>query len=279
MAEKKKRDNKVQVCQSNDLIEAIYEEGLTATEHKIIRYAVAKINKSPDQFPNVSFTVLEFINAAGLSGNSYHGKVKKIVGELKRKQIRIKPREHDWGFPWFKEIIYKNGMVHITFNDLIKSYLIYLSEQEKYTKYAFATIGHMQSPYTIRLFELLQQYAMIGHRKIKLEKLKELLGVKGKYKEYGHFKSRILQSVKKELDNINVLTFTFEEIKMVRRVDEIYFDIKINDDLNTAGNVKEDELKTFSEKQANKKENQEEKMTNKTIDITLRISLKDETDK
>ncbi|WP_077595969.1 replication initiation protein [Oceanobacillus kimchii] len=272
MAEKNKKDTEEQVCQSNDLIEAIYEEGLTATKHKIIRYAVAKINKSPDHFPNISFTVLEFINAAGLSGNGYHGKIKKIVGELT--QIRIKPREHKGWFPWFKEIIYKNGMVHITFNDLIKPYLICLSEQEKYTKYVFATIGHMQSPYTIRLFELLQQYATIGYRKIKLEKLKELLGVKGKYNEYGHFKSRILQSVKKELDNINVLTFTFEEIKFVRKVDEINFEIKINDDLNMEGNVKEDEIKKFFEKWEYREVKQED-LADKTVEITLRISVKD----
>lgn len=132
----------------------------------------------------------------------------------------------------------------------------------------------MQSPYTIRLFELLQQYATIGYRKIKLEKLKELLGVKGKYNEYGHFKSRILQSVKKELDNINVLTFTFEEIKFVRKVDEINFEIKINDDLNMEGNVKEDEIKKFFEKWEYREVKQED-LADKTVEITLRISVKD----
>ena len=267
MAEK---NNKVQVCQSNDLVEAIYEDELTATEHKVIRYATAKINMSPDHFPNVSFSVPEFINAAGLSGQGYHSRVKKIVGELTKKRIRIKTEEQEW-FAWFKELIYKSGMVYITFNDLIKPHLI-ISEQEKYTKYAFATIGHMKSPYTIRLFELLQQYAVIGERTIKVEKLKEHLGVKSKYNQYSHFKSKILQRVKEELDEINVLTYTFEEIKVGRRVDAIKFEIKISDDLNLAVNVKEDEVKACSENWGYKKK-EVKNFVNKTVEITLRISL------
>ncbi|RHW31866.1 replication initiation protein [Oceanobacillus profundus] len=248
MGEKIKKENRVQVYQANDLVEAIYEDDLTATEHKIIRYAAAKINKSPDHFPNVSFTVTEFINAAGISSKSYHSKVKKMAGELTRKRIRIKTEDEEGWFPWFKGIVYRSGMVHITFNDLIKPYLINLTEQGRYTKYSFPTIGNMQSPYTIRLFELLQQYAPIGKRTFELDKLKEHLGVKDKYKQYGHFKSRILMRVKEELDDINVLTYDFEEIKEGRKTAKIKFDIKITDSLDLGGNLKEEDIKVFLEK-------------------------------
>ena len=229
---KKNTEKRLQIYQSNDLVEAIYEDDLTATEHKIIRYAAGKIVKSPEHFPNVSFTVTEFIKAAGLSGNSYYSKVSKIASELTKKRIKIKTDSQVGWFPWFKGIVYKDGMVHIQFNDVIEPYLINLTEQGRYTKYDFPTIGHMQSPYTIRLFELLQQYVKIQKRSFRLDKLKEHLGVGDKYKQYGHFKSRILLKTQEELNDINVLTFDFREIKNGRRVEEIEFDIHIKDTIS-----------------------------------------------
>ncbi|CDQ41944.1 replication initiation protein [Virgibacillus salexigens] len=242
---KKDIEKKIQVYQSNDLVEAIYEDDLTATEHKIIRYAAGKIVKSPEHFPNVSFTVSEFVNAAGLSGNSYYSRVNKIAGELTKKRIMIKTESEVGWFPWFKGIVYRGGMVHIQFNEVIEPYLINLTERGRYTKYDFPTIGEMQSPYTIRLFELLQQYAKIGRRTFKLDKLKEHLGVGDKYKQYGHFKSRVLLKAQEELKDINVLTFEFEEVKHGRKVDQIEFDIKITDTIPMDENVKEDEIKNF----------------------------------
>lgn len=245
---KKNTEKRLQIYQSNDLVEAIYEDDLTATEHKIIRYAAGKIVKSPEHFPNVSFTVTEFIKAAGLSGNSYYSKVSKIASELTKKRIKIKTDSQVGWFPWFKGIVYKDGMVHIQFNDVIEPYLINLTEQGRYTKYDFPTIGHMQSPYTIRLFELLQQYVKIQKRSFRLDKLKEHLGVGDKYKQYGHFKSRILLKTQEELNDINVLTFDFREIKNGRRVEEIEFDIHIKDTISMDENVKEEEVKAFLER-------------------------------
>ncbi|GLO68477.1 replication initiation protein [Oceanobacillus kimchii] len=242
-------EKKIQVYQSNDLVEAIYEDDLSATEHKIIRYAAGKITNSPNQFPDVSFTVSEFVKAAGLNGQGYYSRVEKLADELTKKRIKIHTVDNDIGwFPWFKSIIYRkgSGVVDIQFNDVIQPYIMNLTQSGRYTKYDFPTIGEMQSPYTIRLFELLQQYAKIGKRTIKVETLKEHLGVGGKYKQYGHFKSRILLKVQEELNEINVLTFEFEEIKKGRKVDEIKFTIRITD-IPFEGDIKEEEVKAFIE--------------------------------
>lgn len=245
---KKNTEKKMQVYQSNDLVEAIYEDDLTATEHKIIRYAASKIVKSPEHFPNVSFTVSEFVKAAGLSGNSYYSRVNKIASELTKKRIMIKTESEVGWFPWFKGIVYRGGMVHIQFNDVIEPYLMNLTEQGRYTKYDFPTIGSMQSPYTIRLFELLQQYVRIQKRTFQIDKLKEHLGIGDKYKQYGHFKSRVLLKAQEELKDINVLTFDFQEVKNGKRVEQIEFDIKITDTISMDENVKEEEIKDFLEK-------------------------------
>ncbi|WP_176449246.1 replication initiation protein [Lentibacillus sp. CBA3610] len=123
-SKEKNTEKKMQIYQSNDLVEAIYEDDLTATEHKIIRYAAGKVSKSPESFPDVSFTISEFIKVAGISGNDYHAKVEKIMDELTKKNIMIKTELQSGWFPWFKGIVYEDDMVHIQFNDVIEPYLM-----------------------------------------------------------------------------------------------------------------------------------------------------------
>lgn len=214
----------VMVVQSNDLIEAYYSSDLTATEHKIIRYAASKIKQNPKQFPRVEFTVTEFLDAAGIKGNAYHSKIKQVTKQLASKTIDISPNDESGAyFPWFSGIVYMNGMVYIEFNEKIKPLLLHL--EGEYTKYSYRYIGDMKSGYSIRLFELLKQYAPIGRRRIKVDTLKKMLGIADKYEKYAQFKLRVLNQAKKELDKKEGLTFEFEEIKQGRKVTELIFHI------------------------------------------------------
>lgn len=214
------------VYQSNDLVEAIYDSDLTATEHKILRYAASKIRENSIDFPDVKFTVKEFMEAAGIKSNRYHQQFEKIADELTRKRIKIKNNEEIGWFPWLSALRYKNGVIYLSFNIHIKELIFEL--KNGYTRYEFNYIGNMRSPYTIRLFELIKQYAKIGRRRLKVDTLKQMLGVGDKYKQYGQFKLRVLQQAKKELDKKESLTFTFDEIKEGRKVVEIILNIKVN---------------------------------------------------
>lgn len=214
------------IVQSNNLIEAFYDSDLTATEHKIIRYAASKIKKKPDMFPNASFTVVEFLEAAGIKSNSYHERIEKVAEELTRKRIKIKDRGATGYFPYLQALIYNDGMVHLTFNSYIKDMILELDK--KFTGYDLKDIGDMRSGYSIRMFELLKQYAPIGRRTLKVETLKKMLGIGNKYEKYAQFKLRVLTQAKKELDKKEDLTFTFDEVKEGRKVVELIFHIKSN---------------------------------------------------
>lgn len=213
------------VVQSNNLVEAFYDSDLTATEHKIIRYAASKIKKNPSDFPTITFDVQEFIEAAGLKGNSYHERFEKVADELTRKRIKIKSEDKIGWFPYLQALIYKDGMVELTFNSFIEPMILQLDTE--FTKYNYRYIGDMKSGYTIRIFELLKQYAPIGERRFKVDTLKKMLGVEDKYAQYGQFKLRVLKQAQKELDKKEDLTFTFDEIKQGRKVVEVVFNIKV----------------------------------------------------
>lgn len=216
------------VVQANNLIEAYYDTDLKPTEHKIIRYAIIKIKDNPSEFPTAVFTVQEFVDVTGVRGKSYYERFEKIADELSKKRIKLKIENQVGWIPWLSSLSYKDGIVVLTFNPLIKNMILDL--EGGFTRYNYQFISDMRSPYTIRLYELLKQYAPIGRRKVKVDVLKNMLGIGDKYKQYGHFKARVLNQTKKELDEKDGLTFEFNEIKKGRRIDELEFIIKNNNE-------------------------------------------------
>jgi len=215
------------IVQSNDLIEAFYDSDLTPTEHKVIRYAASKIKDSPEMFPTVSFDVKEFLEAGGIRSNNHHKRIENIGDELSRKRIKLKNDSKVGWFPWLSSMIYEGGTVTFTFNILLKDLLLEL--EGSFTKYNYRYISDMRSSYSIRLYELLKQYAPIGKRKFRIDDLKRMLGVENKYPSYGQFKQRVLNQAEKELNKKGGLTFSFEEIKKGRKVHEIVFFISVNE--------------------------------------------------
>lgn len=233
------------VTQSNSLIEASYDTDLTATEHKIIRYALGKTKWSRDSFPKVVFSVSEFLEAGGISGRGYHNRIDKVADELSKKRIKIKTIKNTTWIPWLAALVYDDGYVYLTFNALIEDLLFGIESKGEYTKYDFRYIGDMRSGYTIRLYELLKQYAPIGSRKFKIDVLKNMLGIGDKYKQYGHFKSRVLSQAKKELDERKEMTFNFEEVRKGRKVSELIFYIHTHNKKKKVINKADVEQKAF----------------------------------
>ncbi|MFD2132789.1 RepB family plasmid replication initiator protein [Pseudogracilibacillus auburnensis] len=82
---------------------------------------------------------------------------------------QIKNNEEIGWFPWLSALRYKNDVIYLSFNIHIKELIFEL--KNGYTKYEFNYIGNMRSPYTIRLFELIKQYAKIGKRRLRVETL------------------------------------------------------------------------------------------------------------
>ncbi|WP_100012298.1 replication initiation protein [Lentibacillus sediminis] len=138
----KKRSNDKKVIQTNDLIESIYDTDLTAMEKKIIRYAASKIENNPGNFPDVELTVNEFTAAAGIKGKGYYSRVIEIADELTKKRIKVQDDDGIGWFPWLSGIVYHDGVVYVTFNNLIKKQLLELSRE--FTVYDFPHLGDTQ---------------------------------------------------------------------------------------------------------------------------------------
>lgn len=110
--------------------------------------------------------------------------------------------------------------------DKIKGYIIFtvlddiwrclLDFTKGYRKYELVTAMQFKSVYSMRMYEL-----MSGQKRpleFTFEDLKMRFGVKDKYKLVGHFKTRVLDIAKKELDESSPYSFNYIEVKEGRKV-------------------------------------------------------------
>ena len=133
---------------------------------------------------------------------------------------------------WFSSFSYEEGIIEYKFDPLLKPFLLQL--KDTFTTYQLKNILSLKSIYSIRMYELLNQYKVIGKRTIEIEELKTLLNIPDSYKNNDI--SRLIKSIKKELTSKSDLTFDFEVIKESRQFKSFEFTIKYNKKENLEAN-------------------------------------------
>src|SRR5699024_1878525 len=162
---------KEKVYQANKLIEAFYQDSFTAMELKLLRYAAMLIRNNEENFPIVHISLAVLRDILDDKSNRFNSRVKQMCSSLIKKTVAIKISEERLRYmTWMSVMDYDYGDVTIQFNPEIKPYLLQL--ESNFTGYAFQKIAKMKSPHTIRLFELLLQYAKIKKRVIDVDNLK-----------------------------------------------------------------------------------------------------------
>jgi len=124
---------------------------------------------------------------------------------------------------FFTDVNYSDkGVVSFKIHPDLKPLILDL--EKNYTKYYFSNIARLKSAYAIRFYELLKQYQFRGKRVLSLQEIRELLKIdEGKYKQYGHFKVKVIAVAQKELKEKTDIYFEFEEIKEGRKIVAIRF--------------------------------------------------------
>ena len=121
---------------------------------------------------------------------------------------------------------YKNGNLKLKINRELKPFYLSL---DWYTKYQLKNIMQFKSTYSFRLYELLKQYENIGNRLITIDNLRIVLDIDKKYyPKYANLKQKVVNVVLKEINNNTDLHIEIEELKEVRKVIAIKFNIKQN---------------------------------------------------
>jgi hypothetical protein len=121
------------------------------------------------------------------------------------------------------------GGVLAIFNPLIMPYLLQLRQSGNFTTAALAQLRKLKSPYSLRIYWLLKEYADFGRRTMSVDQLRFVLNIaEHEYPRFSSLKARVLDKAQDELAGTD-LPFTFELERQSQVVKRIKFLLHLNE--------------------------------------------------
>lgn len=212
------------VTQSNELVSARYV--LPLSEQRLVLTMIARIQPDDEDFKPYRISIAELAEFLGVDKNSSYRECKKITKNLMTRVLEIQEPGRLLQTNWVSSADYIDGtgMVKLTFDPLLKPYLLQL--KGNFTSCKLEMLLSFKSQYTMRMYTFLKQYERLKEREIELEQLREILGLrKDIHAAYRNFKANVLKPIQKELAEKSDLYFEFEEIKYGRGVGALLIQI------------------------------------------------------
>jgi len=213
------------VKQSHDLNMANYHLGTLAMD--ILYLFLTEISNEDSDF---NIYVVSFSDLERKMGKKIDRRnIKKALYELRKSEIEIIEGEDYFYSSWFSAISYSCSLNLYSFeiSSMLKSRLINLKDNQLFSLTDFNQLVRIRSSYGKRIFSILSQfedYNGNGWYKISVDRLKEILNVKNKYKTYSNFKRKVITV---SINQINKYTdMKIEElieIKKGRSVSMLHF--------------------------------------------------------
>lgn len=215
------------VVQSNYLVEAHYR--LTLQEKRLILWLIKEIGREDTDFKKYKLTITEFSQMMELNPKTQYKEMKKVTKALIIRPIEIDNPEtkETMQMSWlcFARWEPKKGICSLEFHPELKPYLLQLKSH--FTKIGFADFLGLKSVYSVRIFELLAQYELIGKRRTSIENIRSWCSIgRDEYQLYAHLKSRVINKSKTEINTKTDYEVDYTEIKESRKVIALEWTIK-----------------------------------------------------
>lgn len=245
----KSLSNRAVAVQSNSMINSKYE--LDPTQQKLILLAIAQIKSEDEKFFKYSCSVAELEQRLGVEIK--HRQFRDTCEDLFKKPIRINNGKSWKLFNWFSSMQYIDEEARFEFkisDDLIP-YLLNLKKH--FTAYNIEQALFFKGKYTTRFYQFLiqAQHQKSKKRVFDLEELYELLQLPPTFREFKHFKSKVLESSLAEINEKSDIKAAYEITKKLRKkVLEItlHFDFKDVLETKTAKATQSKNLKKYTGK-------------------------------
>lgn len=223
------------IIKSRDLNEAYFPD-FSLNEYRLYSLVLSKVvkfDKSDEKnfirsfFETHIVTPKEFSEIFKVPINLCYRIVKNCGYALNKKEITIKKSTGIQKINICSSVEYNTKKHHLEIR-LSHEIIPHLDVTERYVKTRLYEIALFKSVYSIELYEFIVGFKMLGRCRISIEELKLILGVnENNFKEYGHFKTRILIPSVNAINKIYPkLNLEFKEIKTGRKVTEIEFKFK-----------------------------------------------------
>ena len=249
----KESKNKKLVVKDNRLID--FKGRMSLNELKLFCLVVADVREQQEnQFEEYRIDVSALAERTDFK--DFYNYISEIALNLEKKRILLEGKDERGEYRTTVRLINKPTIrkdskeLELYIDKDLIPYILDLKKH--FTTYEISNILSLNSAYSIRIYELLKQKQYRGCRNIKVDKLREYLGIKqGEYNRFYDFERWILKVAKEEINEYTDLKIDYEKIKRGRKIDEINFNIESKDCdkeiyikyLNEFYNIKEMKLK------------------------------------
>jgi plasmid replication initiation protein len=233
-----KPDNRLDkiVTQHNALINARFS--FVPLQMRLFLALLARIEFDDTDFREhfVPFSEIGFVDRGGSSYQLLEEVCEKLtsftlyIEELEPGTRRRRKRPNYKFISLMDTVEYQGdkGGVLASFNPSIMPYLLQLRESGNFTTAALAELRKLKSPYALRIYWLLKEYADFGQRTLSLEQLRFMLDIaENEYPRFSNFKARVLDKAQSELASTD-MPFTFELERKNQIVQKIKFLIELS---------------------------------------------------
>lgn len=224
------------VVQANELVGG--KQSLKLNSAKLIRAAIMQIVPEDKELKPYIVTIKELSELLKVSESNLYRDIDDITDDIMKKPIFVKRVIKDnvkWvKIAWVTRCEYNSDVgVSIKLNDDLKPFLLQLKEH--YTQYTLDNIMAMKSTYSIRIFELLQEkvkkkvLARCGeYVQITVQELRECCDCEDKYKSFNNFKTRVLDTACKEINDLTMFRVKYDYVKHGRSIVAIVFHVNMS---------------------------------------------------
>ena len=237
----------LEIVEKRNVLNEIKKNDMTLQELRFFSIYLAKINSRNISTRVVKFKLEKFQKIMNL-GRLNIKNFEDVTNRLLCKIIRVPRKNGEQGYDKFQ--LFEKCSVYKDENDYNQWYVeinahddalpLMFEFKEKYFTYALWNALRLTSRNQLRMYELLKQYEPIGMREIKLDKLKDWLGIdQDEYSMFNKFKIRVLDACQKALLENTDIKYDYELMKTERRVSGVRFIIKKNEDYKDPLKLKE----------------------------------------
>lgn len=185
---------------------------LTLRQQKLLCFLISQIQETTTAATYIEFNLRELFDVLGDNTQNYQ-KAKDELKEIADKSwwiVNIKDRDEDILVRFLAKVKAnkKTQTVKILWDIDMLPHLQNL--RREYTQYKLFYILTMKSEYSVRMYELLKSVAGKTTWNFKIEHIKNLLMCDTKYKQFGHFKSRVIETAVTEINEKTDINVSYE---------------------------------------------------------------------
>jgi len=213
------------VVKDNRIITASYH--LSLMEQRVLLSVISKIDSRGVMNADLRYeiSISEIATLFEVDKDSIYTQVKGAIDKLYNRSLVLTDNKHD-RFRWIsrKTYIENEARVLITFTNEIRPFLSEL--KNNFTKYKIKHTANFKSSYSIRLYELINQFLSKGIIEIPINDIVELWGLKGKYANTTEIRRNTVEKAINEINEYTNLMVACSNKKQGREIVAFVFTFK-----------------------------------------------------